>query len=131
MGSTLQNSIVYVGVARLPQPLAGPQPSLALELEVDIITGQILAMQTNLAFPCLARLLDDLFVGKHVEACANGSLLELDVRYSSPLTPALRVALQSAAKRALADLAHKRRVVPPKNDHVIPERVAANAIGVN
>lgn len=107
MGHTAQNTVVYVGLARLPQPLVAAAPTVALELEVDMSTGQIVAAHTNLPFQRLTRLLEDILVGKRVEACTNGALLELEVRYSAPFAPALRVALQSAAKRALADLALK------------------------
>jgi hypothetical protein len=107
MGRAAQNTVVYVGLARLPQPLVAAAPTVALELEVDMSSGDIIAVQTNLPFPRLTRLLRDLLVGERVEACTNGALLELEVRYSAPFVPALRVALQSAAKRALADLARK------------------------
>ena len=105
MGHPTRCTIVYVGLARLPQPLVAAAPTVAVELEVELGSRHVVAASTNLPFPSLARLLDDVLVGKPVEACMDGALLELEVRYSSPFAPAVRVALQAAARRALADAA--------------------------
>jgi hypothetical protein len=118
MGRETQHTVVYVGLARLPQPLVAAAPTVALELEVDMRSGDIVAAQTNLPFPRLRRLLNEVLVGKRVEACMNGAWLELEVRYSAAFAPALRVALQSAAKRALADLAQKASEGAPRGRHI-------------
>jgi len=103
MGHPTRCTIVYVGLARLPQPLVAAAPTVAVELEVELGSRHVVAASTNLPFPSLARLLDDVLVGKPVEACMDGALLELEVRYSAPFASAVRVAVQAAARRALAD----------------------------
>ena len=105
MGHPSRCTIVYVGLGRLPQPLVAAAPTVAVELEVELGSRQVVAANTNLPFPSLARLLDDVLVGKPVEACMDGALLEFDVRYSAPFASAVRVAVQAAARRALADAA--------------------------
>ena len=115
MGHPVRCTIVYVGLGRLPQPLVAAAPTVAVELEVELGSRQVVAANTNLPFPSLARLLDDVLVGKPVEACMDGALLEFDVRYSAPFASAVRVAVQAAARRALADAADgaSRAAAPP------------------
>ena len=105
-------TIVYVGVARLPQPLATPAPGVAVELEVEPCSRKIIAVSDNLEFPGLARLLKELLVGRSVERIEGGVLLELEVRYSSPFTTALRVALQCALRRATEGVSQPEQSVP-------------------
>lgn len=107
MGHAAESTIVYVGLARLPQPLVAPVPSVAVELEVELCSRRILAANTNLQFPGLERLLREVLVGKGVDTFAGCNLLELEVRYSAPFATALRAAVQAAVRRALDDAASK------------------------
>ena len=100
MGQRVASTIVYVGLARLPQPLVTPAPSVAVELEVESHTRRIVAASSTLQLPALERLLREVLVDKPVDAVAGCPLLELEVRYSAPFTTALRVAVQAAVRRA-------------------------------
>lgn len=102
MGHVADARIVYVGLARLPQPLVAPSPSVAVELEVEPRSHRIVAVNTNLQFPGLERLLGEILVGKTVDAFAGCALLELEVRYSAPFATAVRAAVQAAVGRAVA-----------------------------
>ena len=101
MGNTGESIVVYVGLARLPQPSVSPVPTVALELEVEASTRRVVAANTNLQFPGLERLLREVLVGQPVDAIASRALLELEVRYSAPFASALRAAVQAAAQRAM------------------------------
>ena len=103
MGHAPECTIIYVGLARLPQPLVAPMASVAVELEVEVASRRIVSANTNLPFPSLERLLRELLVGKPIEVCGDGAMLEFEVRYSAPFATALRVAVQSAVRRATAD----------------------------
>jgi len=105
MGHCVQPTIVYVGLARLPQPFAAPVPSAAVELEVELRSRRIVSANTNLRFPGLDRLLGELLVGEDVDTCARDVLLELEVRYSAPFATAVAVAVQGALRRAANDAA--------------------------
>ena len=93
-------SIVYVGVARLPQPLVTSAPALAVEIELAAASRKIVAVTTNLGFACLDRLLNETLVGERLDGLLSAPLLELEVRYCAPFMAALRVALQNAARQA-------------------------------
>lgn len=101
MGHNGKSTVVYVGLARLPQPSVSPAPTIALELEVEASTRRVVAANTNLQFPGLERLLQEVLVGQPVDAIAGRALLELEVRYSAPFASALRAAVQAAVQRAM------------------------------
>lgn len=101
MGHSVDTTVVYVGLARLPQPLATPAPSVAVEIEVDPHTRRVVGANTSLQFPGLERLFREVLVGRPVDHVAGNALLELEVRYSAPFTTALRVAVQAAVRRAV------------------------------
>ncbi len=101
MGLAAESTVVYVGLARLPQPLVAPVPGIAVELEVDPRTRRVVAANTNLQFPALERMLREVLVGRPVDSVAGYALIELEVRYSAPFTSALRVAVQAALRRAV------------------------------
>lgn len=96
-----ESTIFYVGLARLPQPRVAAVDAVAIELEVEARSGRIVAANASLELPGLKRLLQEVLVGQPVAAVAGHALLELDVRYSAPFTPALRTAVQSAVLRAM------------------------------
>ncbi|MEX1255691.1 MAG: DUF3870 domain-containing protein [Dehalococcoidia bacterium] len=100
MGQRMSSTIIYVGLARLPQPLATAASAVAVELEVDAATRLIAGVHCSLQFPALERLLQDLVIGKPLEGVAGQAVLELDVRYASPFTTAVRTALLAALRRA-------------------------------
>ena len=81
MGHNAQAIVVYVGLARLPQPLVSSAASIAVELAVELCSRCIVAAHTNLPFPGLDRLLRELLVGKAVDTLDGRALLELEVRY--------------------------------------------------
>ena len=101
MGHATGSTIIYVGLGRLPQPAVAAMDAVAVELEVEARTGRIVAANTNLQFPGLKRLLQEVLVGQPVDAAAGRALLELEVRFSAPFAPALRAATQAAARRAM------------------------------
>ena len=105
MGHNAQAIVVYVGLARLPQPLVSSAASIAVELAVELCSRCIVAAHTNLPFPGLDRLLRELLVGKAVDTLDGRALLELEVRYSAPFTTALRAAVQAALRRAIDGVA--------------------------
>ncbi len=107
MGPNASTTIVYVGTARLPQPLPGPAGSLAVELVVEPGTGRVVATATNLALPSLDRLIWEVAVGARVADAPEKLLLEIEVRYCSPLTAAVCRALESALRRAQQDACHR------------------------
>jgi hypothetical protein len=101
MGHASESTIVYVGQARLPQPLVAAAPSVAVELEVDLCSRRVVGASTNLQFPGLDRLLQEILVGRPIDAGDRSAVLELEVRYSAPFTTAVGVAVQSALRRAV------------------------------
>lgn len=100
MGHDTEPTIVCVGLARLPQPLVAPAPTVAVELEVGMRSRYIVAANANLPFPCLKRLLREVLVGQSVDTAEGPALLELEVRYSAPFTMALRTAVLAAVRQA-------------------------------
>ena len=102
MGHDALPTIVYVGVARLPQPFVAQVQSLAVELELDLQERRITAASTNLQLRCLDRVLQQVAVGRRVDDMLGSGMLELEVRYSAPFAGALRVALQNALRSAAA-----------------------------
>jgi hypothetical protein len=102
LGHDALSTIVYVGVARLPQPFVAHVQSLAVELELDLQERRITAASTNLQLRCLDRVLQQVAVGRRVDDMLGSGMLELEVRYSAPFAGALRVALQNALRRAAA-----------------------------
>ena len=103
MGSTCHRTIVYVGLARLPQPYAAAAPAVAIELEVEAASRRIVAAHTNLPFVAFQRLLNEVLVGKTAGRLSREDLLELEVRYSAPFAQALRAAVLAALERAAED----------------------------
>ena len=99
----VEPTIIYVGLARLPQPCVASGPTVAVELEVEARTRRIVAVSSNLPFPGLDRILREILVGERLDNGAGQALLELDVRYSSPFSTALRAAVQGALRRALTE----------------------------
>lgn len=112
MGHATDACIVFVGLARLPQPLISPSPSVVVELEVELATRRIVAATSNLGLPGLERLLADVLVGQSIADCAGRALLELEVRYSAPFASALRTAVQNALGRVEEGTEAKRGAVP-------------------
>jgi hypothetical protein len=112
MGHATGACIVFVGLARLPQPLISPSPSVVVELEVELATRRIVTASSNLGLPGLERLLADVLVGQSIDGCAGGALLELEVRYSAPFASALRAAVQNALGRVEEGTEAKRGAVP-------------------
>jgi hypothetical protein len=119
MGHDLPSTIIYVGIARLPQPLAATVPALAVELEVEPGTRRIASVQTSLPFPALQRLLQQVLAGTTVDELAGRGLLELEVRYASPFTTAVRAALLAAIRRTSEEA--------PVEPRTIMERVAVSS----
>jgi hypothetical protein len=103
MGHIISSSIVYVGTARLPQPLVSSVAGLAVELVVDPATGRVVAASTNVGLPSLDRLIWEVVVGTPVSDAPETALLEIEVRYCSPLTTAVCRALETALRRAQQD----------------------------
>ncbi len=100
MGYNAESTIIYVGLARLPQPSVAPGSIIAVELEIEARTRRILGVSTSLQFPGLERMLREILVGEALENGARQALLELDVRYSAPFSTALHAAIQGAMRRA-------------------------------
>jgi hypothetical protein len=103
MGHVAFSSIVYVGTARLPRPAVAPVSALAVELAIDPASANILGVTTNLGLPSLDQLLWETLVGSNVSRSPEALLLEIEVRYCSPLTGAVCRALDSALRRAQQD----------------------------
>ena len=103
MGHTATATLIFVGLARLPQPFVAAEQTLAVELEIDLLTRRILAVSSTLQLPGLARLLRETLVGECVDS-ASGALLELEVRYAAPFTGALCAAVKRALQRATIDV---------------------------
>ncbi|OGO50375.1 MAG: hypothetical protein A2148_12435 [Chloroflexi bacterium RBG_16_68_14] len=131
MGHVADARIIYVGLARLPQPLVGSAPGIAVELEVEPRSRQIVAASTNLQFPGLERLLGEILVGKAIDALTGCALLELEVRYSAPFATAVRAAVQAAVGRAVAGAGSRDGASPrsvngrQSGDEVSPQPAAA------
>lgn len=105
MGHVDKPTIIYVGLARLPQPLVAPAPTVAVELEVELPGRRIIAANTNLQFPGLERLLREVLVGQPIDSFAGRAMLEFEVRYCATFATAVRAAVQSAVRRAVEDAA--------------------------
>ena len=71
MGHTNESSIIYVGLARLPQPLVAPVSSVAVELEVEPRGRRTVAASTTPQFPGLEGSLRAGLVGNPIEAVAG------------------------------------------------------------
>lgn len=98
---TYPATAVFVGLARLPQPLVSAVPSVAVELELDLTTQQIVDVNANLELPGLRRLLRELLQAKPLTPRLLDCLLELEVRYSASFSTAIATAVRAAIKRAL------------------------------
>ncbi len=103
MGHTAISTVIFVGLARLPQPCVAGEQTLAVELEIELLTSRILAVNSTLQLPGLARLLRETLTGKCVNSACE-ALLELEVRYSAPFTAALCAAVRRALQRAISDV---------------------------
>ncbi len=103
MGHTATSTVIFVGLARLPQPCVAGEQTLAVELEIELPTSRILAVNSTLQLPGLARLLRETLVGVCLKSACE-ALLELEVRYSAPFTAALCAALRRALERAMVDI---------------------------
>ena len=103
MGHTATATLIFVGLARLPQPYVTAEQTLAVELEIELPTRRMLAVSSTLQMPGLARLLRETLVGECVDS-AGEALLELEVRYAAPFTSALCAAVKRALQRATIDV---------------------------
>lgn len=99
MGHIPESTLFFVGLARLPQPSIVGEATLAVELEVDPVTGRILTADSTLPLPGLDRLLRETLVGERVDS-ARDALLVLEARYSAPFSSALHAAVDRALRRA-------------------------------
>ncbi len=97
------STLIVVGLARLPQPCVAAEQTLAVELEIDLPTHRIIAVNSTLQLPGLARLLRETLAGKCLNSACE-AILELETRYSAPFTSALCAAIKRALQRATADL---------------------------
>ena len=111
MGPYMISSIIFVGLARLPQPPVSAASAVAVEVEIELATRRILDVNSTLQLPGLSRLLKDVLVGECVEDVRK-ALLELQVRYSAPFAPALCAAVERAVEQASKDIP-----AAPKNGH--------------
>ena len=103
MGHTASSTLIVVGLARLPEPCVAGEQTLAIELEIEVPSRRILAVNSTLQLPGLARLLRETLAGKCLDSACD-ALLELEVRYSAPFTSALSTAIKRALQRATVDL---------------------------
>ena len=103
MGHTATSTLFVVGLARLPQPYVAAEQTLAVELEIELPSRRILAVNSTLQLPGLARLLRETLAGKCLNS-AGEALLELEVRYSAPFTTAICAAVKRALQRASTDV---------------------------
>lgn len=116
----VSSSLIVVGQARLPQPCVAVEQTLAVELEIELPTRRILAVNSTLQLPCLARLLRELLVGECVTGAAR-AILELERRYSAPFTAAVVTALSRALQRPMADLpVIAPSAGPPRSHNGVP-----------
>ena len=120
MGYPAINTIVYVGTARLPELRVGPVTDAVIELSVDPAAGRIVAVATNLRLPALDQLLWELLVGADVSHALDSAVLELEVRYCSPLTPVVIEAVREGLGRARSDAVRPRS----SRTRITPERAA-------
>jgi hypothetical protein len=104
MGHDSQPTIVFVGLARLPQPLVAAAPCVAVELEVEPEGRSIVAVTSNLQLPCLERLLPEVLVGRTVDSVAGSAALDLHARYSAAFATAVATAVEAALRGAAAAL---------------------------
>ena len=102
MGHNTTSTLIFVGLARLPLPSVAVEQTLAVEVEIELPAGRILAVSSTLQLPGLARLLREILVGECV-GDAGKALLELEVRYSAPFTTAICAAVKRALQRASID----------------------------
>ena len=124
MGHSASTTIVYVGTARLPQPGVAQAGALALELVVDPAAGRVVGTATNLGLPSLDGLLWEVLVGTQILRPPEAALLEVEVRYCSPLTAAVCRALDAALRRAQQDA--QRLIGSRASDcDAVPARMAA------
>jgi hypothetical protein len=105
MGHGSKHTLIFVGLARLPQPLVASAPSVAVELEVEPSSRQIVAATTNLQLPGLSRVLAGVLVGRKLNGLAGETLLELELRYSAAFTTAVAAAVRAALRSAAAAVA--------------------------
>ena len=103
MGHTAASTLIFVGLARLPQPSVAGDQTIAVELEIELSSRRILAVNSTLQLPGLARLLRETLAGECVNS-ASEALLELESRYCAPFTGAVCAAIKRALQRATVDL---------------------------
>ena len=89
---------IFVGHARLPQGLSatGLTSIIALELETDLASGQILSAAASGVPPLAQKLLQEILVGRSVQDGFDAALTELQRRYVSPAQKALASAVANA-----------------------------------
>jgi hypothetical protein len=93
--------MVYVGLARLPQPPVAPAPTIAVELEVGVRSRRIVDANVSLQLPALAQILRETVAGRSIDSGEGDALRELESRYSAPFATALRAAVSAAFRRAV------------------------------
>ena len=124
MGHTATSTLIFVGLARLPQPCVAVEQALAIELEIELPTRRILAVNCTLPLPGLARLLRETLVGECVNSACE-ALLELEVRYSAPFTTAICAAVKRALQRASIDVSSDvPAAAPTRSRRDVPVAVA-------
>ena len=114
MGHIAASTLIVVGLARLPQPSVAAEQTVAVELEIELPTHRILAANSTLQLPGLARMLRETLTGKCLNSACE-ALFELEIRYSAPFTNALCTAIKRALQRASTDISPDVPAAPPAN----------------
>lgn len=103
MGHDTTSTLIFVGLARLPQSCSAVAPTLAVELTIELPSRSIVDASSTLPLPGLSQMLREILVGTGLDD-ARKALLDLEVRYSAPFSAALSAAVERAIQRARADL---------------------------
>lgn len=91
-------TVIFVGHARLPQSLAprDASPVVSIELEVDIASGHILGLATRAVPELGSRLLAGLLVGRNINDGPLQVIEEIRRRYICPSQKAVSTAVANA-----------------------------------
>ncbi len=91
-------TVIFVGHARLPQSLAprDASPVISVEMEVDVTSGEIVAVAARAVPELAGRLVAELLRGRNINDSPLAVLEEIRRRYVCPSQKALATAVLNA-----------------------------------
>lgn len=95
-----KRTVIFVGHARLPQSLAGPDasPVVSVEVEADMATGTIVSATARGVLTLGAKFLEELLPGRNLKDGPQDAMDGVERRYVCPSRKTLCTAVANAYK---------------------------------